>query len=151
MKNAFTMIELIFVIVVLGILAGVAIPRIAVTRDDSTVAKMRGDLAAIRSGISLKRGEMQLEGNASWPVLEGTGSGLFDNVLQQDIKNSAQNSRNGWCQTKVSDDAPEYEAYVAGQKTTFKYYRTKDETPAGKKTGTFDCDHAETLCKALAE
>ena len=34
-KNAFTMIELIFVIVILGILAAVAIPKLAATRDDA--------------------------------------------------------------------------------------------------------------------
>ena len=40
MKNAFTMIELIFVIVILGILAAVAIPKLAATRDDAQVSKM---------------------------------------------------------------------------------------------------------------
>ncbi len=34
MKNAFTMIEVIFVIVIIGILAAVAIPKLAATRDD---------------------------------------------------------------------------------------------------------------------
>ena len=38
MKKAFTMIELIFVIVILGILAGVAIPRLAATREDAEIA-----------------------------------------------------------------------------------------------------------------
>jgi len=35
MKNAFTMIELIFVIVIIGILASVAIPKLTATRDDA--------------------------------------------------------------------------------------------------------------------
>jgi general secretion pathway protein G len=39
MKAAFTMIELIFVIVILGILAAVAIPKLSTTRDDAEVSK----------------------------------------------------------------------------------------------------------------
>ena len=40
MKNAFTMIELIFVIVIIGILAAVAIPKLTATRDDARVSEM---------------------------------------------------------------------------------------------------------------
>ena len=38
MKKGFTMIELIFVIVILGILASVAIPRLAATREDAEIS-----------------------------------------------------------------------------------------------------------------
>lgn len=39
-KNAFTMIELVFVIVILGILAAVAVPKLSATRDDAEVSKI---------------------------------------------------------------------------------------------------------------
>ena len=52
-KQAFTMIELIFVIVVLGILASVAIPKLAASRNDasaSVVALSLGDCIEMAGG-----------------------------------------------------------------------------------------------------
>ena len=54
-RKAFTMIELVFVIVVIGILAAIAIPKFAATRDDAQIAKGRSDVAAIRAAIVSER------------------------------------------------------------------------------------------------
>jgi len=47
MKKAFTMIELIFVIIMLGILTAIAIPKLSATRDDAENVKV---FATFRNG-----------------------------------------------------------------------------------------------------
>ena len=52
MKRAFTMIELIFVIVILGILSAIAIPRLAATRDDAENAKQATNMSVLVTDIA---------------------------------------------------------------------------------------------------
>ena len=52
MKKGFTMIELIFVIVILGILASVAIPRLAATREDAEISAAVANLRTLVSYVS---------------------------------------------------------------------------------------------------
>jgi len=52
MKNAFTMMELIFVIVILGILVTVAIPKLSATRDDAYISKLANNIMTAAAEIS---------------------------------------------------------------------------------------------------
>ena len=78
-KNAFSMIELVFVIVVLGILAAIAVPKFSATRTDAQIAKGRSDVAAIRSAIVSERQTRIMKGDSNWiNSLSSSSTTLFD-------------------------------------------------------------------------
>ena len=82
MKKAFTMIELILIIVVIGVLAAIAIPRISSTRDDAVLVKT---MAEIRTAIEeinayyISQGKLALDTtNNKVKFKEMTNAGVVD-------------------------------------------------------------------------
>ncbi|WP_065844938.1 type II secretion system protein [Campylobacter fetus] len=51
LSRGFTMIEIVFVIVILGIFASLAVPRLLVTKQDLEISKIRSQIASVRAGI----------------------------------------------------------------------------------------------------
>ena len=84
MRKAFTMVELVFVIVVIGILAGVAVPKFAATRDDAVISKGRSTLAAVRNALATERQKRILRGN--FDNISSLGAG-FKDFLEYPVKN----------------------------------------------------------------
>ncbi|MFA6144399.1 MAG: type II secretion system protein [Sulfuricurvum sp.] len=148
-RNAFTMIELVFVIVVLGILAAVAIPKFAATRDDAQIAKGRSDVAAIRAAIVSERQGRLLQGQSNYinqldslsATSSSNGDVLFDNngtasnvLLQYGIVSGDTNGH--WRKTAANT----YQFKVLGADTEFTYIQG---------TGRFDCAASSGSCAAL--
>jgi prepilin-type N-terminal cleavage/methylation domain-containing protein len=71
-ESGFTLIELVIVIVILGILASVAIPKYEDMREQARVATLKGQLGSIRSAIAIQYARNALNGNAVFPTLDGT-------------------------------------------------------------------------------
>lgn len=152
-RTAFTMIELVFVIVVLGILAAIAIPKFSATRDDAQVSKGRSDVAAIRAAIVSERQGRLMKGESAYISrlnVAGTTAVLFDDndtnttngtLLQYGI--TTQDNTNGKWDNSVDGSAAgwTYVFKVDNMDTTFTY------VPA---TGVFNCTVASTnKCAAL--
>ena len=89
-RNAFTQIELIFVMLVVGILAVVAIPRLAASRDDAAAAKCTQEVQQLISEIS---SSYTLDGYRSFsvkPIEKMTNIGV--GVIEGDGVSSSQGS-----------------------------------------------------------
>jgi len=65
MKNAFTVIELIFVIVIIGILSAIAIPKFSKTSELAYESRAESTVAALRSAIATERQKRILRGDTT--------------------------------------------------------------------------------------
>ncbi|CAM2795820.1 type II secretion system protein [Campylobacter hyointestinalis] len=127
MKKAFTMIELVFVIIILGVLASLAVPKLITGKDDALIAKSIEQISAIRTGIKNYNDSNKLNEKDSYPSsLEDGDTQLFSKVLSGAALKE-------W--SKTTNDT--YTINLSGKNATFKY---------NSSNGKFTC---ESGCKEL--
>ncbi|WP_353661884.1 type II secretion system protein [Hydrogenimonas sp. SS33] len=131
------MIELIFVIVVIGILASIAMPKLWVTRDDAIIAKGRAEVSTIRSGIATERQKSLLSGNAAYPASLDKDNKAFGAIMEYGVATS--DSAGHWSHEA---NTTTYIYHLGDTDVNFTY---------NPDTGKFDCDHTVQGCKDLTE
>jgi len=150
MKKAFTMIELIFVIVILGILAAVAVPKMGSAKNNADISKGKTDVATIRSAILTERQSQLIKGNNSFiEKLSSDNAVLFTGDSDKGRELLTYGIAAGTTDGKWSkDDDTTYQFHTNSLSIEFDYNKT---------TGIFGCDRgdgttdAQKTCRKLVD
>lgn len=162
-RRAFSIIELIFVIVVIGILASVALPHFASTFNVASVQKAKGVIVSVQSKIELLHNKNILRG-ASTPYpseISRSGGTTTDSEIFADctvdgssvvlLTNPPLAKRKGGNWFKKAMNRFDY--YIDDSiKVEFQYYPTASGTI---KAGSFTCDKDDSdtgdYCKKMLQ
>ncbi len=124
-RTAFTLVELVMVIVILGLLAAVVVPKFTDIRSQAVNAAEQGVVSAVRSGINMYHMAQLAQGNDGYPnKLDNATNGvasqtnpLFTEVIDGGVTDS------NWKKTGTR---------------TYKYLPTGNRYRYNKNTGKFE-------------
>jgi len=139
MKKAFTVLELVFVIVIIGILSAVAIPKLSSTVEDAYKTKAKDTVASVRIALSTLRQKNILKGNFD-DINYSTIGETFSNLLTIGIKKCTTDGCGGWETTDTDANHPEFTFHAPSGDVVFKV-----------ENNMLNCTSAESVCKEYDE
>ena len=108
-RKGFTLIELLIVVVIIGILAAIAIPKFANTKEKAYVAAMKSDLRNLVTAQEAFFADNDNTYAADAAEMEGAGYTVSSGVV---LDNVTGNAGKGWS-AEVSHNATDYVCGIA--------------------------------------
>lgn len=137
-KKAFSLIEIIFVILIIAVVVTTAVSKFGVAFDKTNITKIKADILQIRAGINSYTNKMILKNqNHTLDSLDDNNEKLFNIVLNSPIIASSEKAIGNW--SKISTN--QYQVYLNTKNVIQFQYNNIEKT--------FDCDITNTFCKEL--
>lgn len=137
---AFSILEIIFVIAIISIIATVAIPKFSGEISKANLIKIKSDIILIRDGLQNYKKKMILSNNnTSLNSLDDNNEELFSKILSYPISSSVNKKAITW--EKLSNE--KYIIWIdSSNRLEFIY---------NKSNYTFDCNINKEYCKELTQ
>lgn len=149
MKKSFSLLETIFVIVLISIIALIAFPKLFLNITNTTLVKVKSDVSLIRNAIVQNRNQNIISGKGEAYIsqldsakIDTDNEKLFigvenDSLLEYPVISTSKNNREigKWIKASTYD----YEIYINKVESIKFIYDVQ--------SGTFDCDYEQDSCK----
>lgn len=152
MKRAFSLLELVFVVIILSLIITTFLPKITNTLSKTNISQIKSDISLIRSSIKKEFNNQNLHFRYNYlEFLDDTEinkkdlklfTGIDDRKLLK-IPFISSDLENKKIATWIKTDINEYRIYV--DKTSYVDFLYDSVY------GTFDCDYEKKFCKELTE
>jgi general secretion pathway protein G len=138
MYKSFSLIELIFAILIIAILASIALPKFLNTTTKTSLIKVKSDLLLIQNGLLEYKNNSILKGDTLSLNSLDNGNTLFANILpNHNFFNKKE--ANNW--EKISTN--QYNFWFDNQTNVLFTYNSDDLT--------FTCDKTTDKCKEILQ